>query len=129
MPPRLLTKSSIGLLSSSSTITGQELEKAPRVFSTRMEGFGASQQGEDALTVSTALGASQEHQVSASSGKAEPFAAPPLLQDTSVVTEKPNKIPTLQTRQFWDGTIVEAGTDSFVATLIDRTNPENPEER
>lgn len=36
--------------------------------------------------------------------------------------------PRLQARQLWEGTVIESGDDGFVATLSDKTNPDNPDE-
>ena len=36
---------------------------------------------------------------------------------------------TLQTRQVWDGTVTEVGSDGFVARLVDKTDPNNPDEQ
>jgi hypothetical protein len=35
----------------------------------------------------------------------------------------------LQVRQLWEGTVVEIEDDGFIANLIDRTKPSNPEEQ
>ncbi len=35
---------------------------------------------------------------------------------------------TLQTRQLWDGTVTQVFSDGFLATLVDKTDPNNPDE-
>ncbi len=37
--------------------------------------------------------------------------------------------PTLQIRQLWEGTVIEARDGQFVATLNDKTSPSNPDEQ
>jgi hypothetical protein len=37
--------------------------------------------------------------------------------------------PTLQTRQLWEGTVMEVQNGGFVAVVNDKTNPSNPEEQ
>lgn len=36
---------------------------------------------------------------------------------------------TLQTRQLWDGTVTEIRSDGFIARLVDKTDPMNPDEQ
>jgi hypothetical protein len=36
--------------------------------------------------------------------------------------------PTLQTRQLWEGTVMEVQKQEFMALLRDKTNPDNPDE-
>ncbi len=81
----------------------------------------------------TQLGASQKDLPSTPQGKLE---LPEPAQGYRSVSVKPSdpainavKGPTLQTRQLWEGTVIEVGEGAFVATLTDRTHPDNPEEQ
>lgn len=54
-----------------------------------------------------------------------PLSAAPKPSMPVIVSKKVSR---LQTRQLWEGTVSDVTADTFTARLIDKTNPENPEE-
>jgi hypothetical protein len=77
---------------------------------------------------------SLEGMQSAGSPDTQGLGAKPISQvPISVALPKPRPIisggPIFQTRQLWEGTITEVRNHGFVAVLIDKTNPNNPDEQ
>ncbi len=58
---------------------------------------------------------------------------PPLPRSVAIKPVAPELTaagqPTLRTRQLWEGTVTEVRDGHFLATLNDRTNPQNPDEQ
>src|SRR5258708_37940616 len=94
----------------SSTATSIQLQRP--VYELASEELRVSQNRSEALTIS-------EDQRSVSVGVERPVSLTAALSYGS----------TLQTRQVWDGTVTEVRSDSFLARLVDKTDPINPDEQ
>lgn len=105
------------------------------IFEAAPPGLGASQQAAVFPTFpapsskfQTPLGALQDQGLAATTPKEWNVAVAPSRRAPSFAAG-PLATSTLRTRQLWEGTITDVRSDGFIATLVDKTNPDNPDEQ
>lgn len=121
MPPKSLIASLLGL--SDRTFAGDgKVDQIKSIFD-----FGLNKQDLDTAVV-------ESKQESAES-KTSQFVSPTTPVIRGVLVDKGAPVVSrgdggsLQIRQLWEGTVTELCEDGFIATLTDKTRPNNPDER